>query len=237
MDYKAYLEEYFVGYDVLNELKLNYDGEDIVFIVKNLGGGQNYLDSVIQPVQIVAHGKDVDTAKTLLATFAQVKSGTMFVQNNEYIRQNYSTPFVIGDNQNSGPNHYSQVVISGTLIVSTNLSDIIKVEIDGFEYFTTGRDISYVTVEDTQPDDNRIGTTNIKQAIVTFICSMENKNNDVCNKISRLRQGKLDIDNSFIIKLTFSDNNRTETYTMKHSSSGVDSTNTLSPVTVFTFVK
>jgi hypothetical protein len=237
MDFKAYLEDYFTGYEVTNELNYNYEGDETVFVIKNIGGGQNYLDSVIQPIQILAYTYDVDAAKALLGTFAQTKSGTMFVQNNEYIRQSYSTSFVIGDFASSGANHYSQVVISGTLIVSTNLSDIIKVEIDGFEYFTTGRDISYVTVEDTQPDDNRIGTTNIKQAIVTFICSMENKNNDVCNKISRLRQGKLDIDNAFIIKLTFSDNNRTETYTMKHHNSALKSTNSLSPVTVLTFVK
>jgi len=37
--------------------------------------------------------------------------------------------------------------------------------------------------------------------------------------------------------LTFSDNNRTETYTMKHHSSVIDSSNALSPVTVITFVR
>ena len=47
--------------------------------------GKNYLDSIIQPVQIIAHTDDINTAYELLATFAQSKSGTMIVQDLEYL--------------------------------------------------------------------------------------------------------------------------------------------------------
>ena len=238
MDYKGYLEEYFVGYDVTEELNYEFDGGDTVFVIKNLGGGQNYLDSVIQPVQILAHTHDVKATLTLLSAFALAKSGTMILQDNEYIRQSYSTPIVISSNQTSGPNHYSQVILMGTLIVSTDLSDITNVEIDGFDYFTTSRKLSYVTIGDTQPTGTaRVGATNIKNGILQFQCSMENKNNDLSIKARRLRTSTLEVDNAFIIKLTFSDNDYVEEYTMKLDSFTLDSSNALSPVIVFTFIK
>jgi len=237
MNYLSYIQTAFTGYTVTEETNYNYSGSGTVFVIKYLGGGQNYNDSVIQPVQISAYTDDINTARELLSAFAKTYSGTSFWENNEFIKQTYSTPLTLTQFQPLGTNHNGTLIVNGSLIISTNLSDITKVEIDNFSYFTTGRKISCVTVEDTQPDANRIGETNIKQAIVQFVCSMENKNNDVCNKISRLRQGTYDIDNSFTIKLTFSDNNRTETYTMKHHSSVIDSSNALSPVTVITFVR
>ena len=95
--------------------------------------------------------------------------------------------------------------------------------------------MSYVTIEDTQPDSDRLGETNINSAILQFTVGMENKDNDVCVKARRIREGNLDIDNSFTITLTFSDNDYVEEYTMKMTSYTIDSNNALSPVTVLTF--
>jgi len=236
MDYLGYLQDYFDGYTVTEEANFNYKG-GTSFIIKYLGGGQNYLDSVLKPVQIVAQTDDVMAAQLLLATFAQTKSGTMIIKDLEYIRQSYSTPTVLSSFQSAGANHFSQVIVTGTLIISTNLSDITKVEIDGFEYFTTTRSLNYSSVPDTQPDSGRLGTTNINKGILQFICSMENKNNNICVRARRVREGILGIDSSFIIKLTFSDNDIVETYTMKLASYALDSTNLLSPVTTLTFVR
>ena len=237
MDYVAYLEEYFTGFTVTSELNFQYGGSGTVFVVKNLGGGQNYLDSLIQPVQIVAHTDDVDAAYTLLSTFAQTKSGTFFIQDLEYIRQAYSTPMVLSSFNGMSPNHTSQIIVNGTLIVSTNLSDISKVEIDDFEYFTVNRKLAYVTKEDTQPDTDRLSDTNISVGMLSFQVSMEHKDNDVCVKARRIREGNLSVDNSFTIKLTFSDNDYVETYTMKLTSYTIDSNNSLSPVVVMTFAR
>ena len=237
MDYGAYLEEYFTGYTVSNELNFQYGGSGTIFVYKYLGGGQNYNDSIIQPVQIICHTDDVASAKTLLATFAQVKTGTGFWEDLEYIKQSYSTPMVLSSYNGMGQNHTAQLSILGTLIISSNISDIKTVEIDGFEYFTTLRKLSYKTQLDTQPDSDRLGATNNQIGMLEFIISMENKNNDVCNKARRIREGNLDINNEFSIKLTFTDNDYEETYTMKLTSFTTDSSNNLSPVITMTFTR
>ena len=237
MDFLAYLQDYFTGYTVTPEANFKYGGSGTVLLYKKLGGGQNYLDSIVQPVQIIAHTDDINTAYELLATFAQTKSGTMIVEDLEYIRQSYSTPMVLSTFGSSGSNHTSRIMVNGTLIVSTNLSDITKVEIDGFEYFTTIRKLTYATSPDTQPDSLRLGTTNVTGSIITFTVGMENKDNDVCVKARRIRLGSLDIDTEFTITLTFSDNEYEEEYTMKLTSYSVDSSNALSPVTVLTFTR
>jgi len=185
----------------------------------------------------MAYTDDVDSARTLLSTFAESKSGTIFVQDLEYIRQSYSTPVVLSSFNGMTNNHTAQIIINGTLIVSSNLSDIKTVDIDGFEYFTTERKLTYVAKEDTQPDSDRLGETNIDSGMLQFTVAMENKDNDICNKARQIREGNRNVDNSFSIKLTFTDNDYEETYTMKLTSFTIDSNNALSPVIVMTFAR
>ena len=237
MDYKAYLESYFTSYTVSEEANFNYTGGTIL-IVKYLGGGQNYVDSVIQPVQIVAHTDDVKTTLSALATFAQTNSGTFLIEDNEYIRQLYSTPVVLSTFNPGHQNYASQVILNGTLIISDNIADIKTVKIDDFEYFTTKRDLVYQTLQDTQVNAaDYIADTDIKGAMLQFIVSMENKNNDICNKVSRIRQGQLDSNTEFDIDLTFSNNDTVETYPMKLHSATISSDTALSPIITMTFIK
>ena len=236
MDYLSYLQDYFEGFTVSSELNFSYES-GTVFVLKYLGGGQNYIDSFIQPIQITAHTDDVSTAYTLLSGFAQTKSGTTFSQDLEYVRQSFSTPMGLSSFNGMSKNHTSQIIVNGTLIISSNLSDIKTVNIDGFDYFTTQRKLSYVTKEDTQPDTDRLGATNIESGMLQFIVAMENKNNDVCSKARQIREGNLNVDNEFTIKLTFSDNDYEEEYTMKLTSFTIDSDNALSPVIVMTFAR
>lgn len=237
MDYVAYLKETFDN--VYRELNYNYSGSGTEYVVKYIGGGTNYLDSVIQPVQILAYTDDVKTTYNAMSAFAQSNSGLTFVQDNEYIKENYTTPVVLSSFGSGGANHYTNISLTATLIVSTNLSDIKTVTIDDVEYFTTSRKISYVTVEDTQAkgQDDRRGETDITKGILKFVVSMENKNNDLCTKARRIREGNLDINNSFTIKLTFTDNDYVESYTMKLSSMSFDSSNLLSPIITLTFTR
>ena len=53
MDYKTYLESKLTEYTISNELKFNYNGTDTHVVIKNRGGGQNFLDSQILPIQLL----------------------------------------------------------------------------------------------------------------------------------------------------------------------------------------
>lgn len=236
MDYKTYLESKLTEYAISNELKFNYNGTDTHVVIKNRGGGQNFLDSQILPIQLLVYTYDVEDVIDTLNDFVKDNSGTRFVQDLEYIRQYYETPVVISSGQGGGANHYSQVSLLGQLIISTNISDIKTVEIDGTEYFTTQRTLSYITGTDTQASQGGIGETDITQSMNKFVCSLENKNNDLCNNVSAIRQGHVSNNKDFTIKLTFTDNDREESYTMKLTSATINSDNSTSPVLSLEFM-
>lgn len=238
MNYLNYLKSIFSGYTVTEESNYNYNGEDTAIIIKYLGGGTNYLDSQIQPIQIAIYSPDIPSAKTLADSFAKNYTNTSFWNDLEYVMQYYSTPTVLSQYQNSGLYPVNHIIINGTLIISSNVSEIKKVKIDGFEYETTVRKLSYTTLEDSQPKNTSyLNTTNIKGSVLQFTCTMINRNNDICTKARRIRQGTLNKDNAFIILLTYSDNEIEETYSMKLHSYSLDSENTKLPVIAFTFIK
>ena len=173
-----------------------------------------------------------------MISFAQNYTNVGVWESLEYIKQSYQTPLVITKMQATGIGYSHRIIVNGTLIISDNISDIQTVEIDDFEYETVSRDLTYNTLEDTQrKDDDYISNTDILGSIVQFVVAFENKNNDVCTKASRIRQGILDPNTEFVIKLTFTDNDRVETYTMKLHSAVLNSRNVLTPATTLTFIK
>ena len=236
MDYKTYLESKLTEYTISNELKFNYTGTDTHVLIKQRGGGYNYGDSQILPIQLLVFTYDVEEVVNTLNNFVKDYSGTRFVQELEYVRQYYETPVVISSGQSGGNNHYSQVSLLGQLHVSTNISDIKTVEIDGTEYFTTLRTMSYVTIVDTQSSQGEIGETDVINGMNKFVCNLENKNNALCVKVANIRQGNIDANSEFAIKLTYTDNDRIETYTMKLASATINSDNSTSPVLALEFM-
>jgi hypothetical protein len=238
MNYLSYLQSIFSSYTVTEEANYNYSGEDTVIVIKYLGGGANYQGSKIQPVQITFYTIDVQTTMNLAKTFAQNYTNISFSDDLEYVSQYYSTPTVLTQFGAQGSNAVSQIIINGNLIISSNVSEIKKVTIDGYEYETTIRKLNYTTLEDSQPKNAIfINKTNIRGSILQFTCAMINRNNDLGTKARRIRLGILDRDTDFTIKLTYSDNDYEETYTMKLHSYSLDSENQRLPVTAFTFIK
>jgi hypothetical protein len=238
MNYLSYLQSIFSSYTVTEESNFNYNGEDTVIVVKYLGGGANYIDSKIQPVQISFYTPDIPAAKTLADSFAKTYTNVSFWDDLEYVMQYYSTPVVLTQFQAVGNNANNQIIINGTLIISENVSEIKSVSIDGYSYETTTRKLSYVTTQDSQrKDSEKLNVTNIQRGIIQFNCSMINRNNNICTKARRVRTGVLSIDTTFTIVLTYSDNDITETYSMKLSDYVLDSNNGALPIISLTFVK
>lgn len=237
MDYKAYIQEKFPDYTVTEELNLKYTGTTII-VINYLGGGTYFSGSAVQPVQLSVKTENLDEARAALKSFAETYSNIPVIQDNEFIRQSYSTSLVISKMNQVAVSYSHQIIVNGILIVSSNISDIKTVSIDGIEYATTQRDLQYSTVQNNErKGDDYYTTTKITKPLLQFVCSLENKNNQLCTKVGRIRQGTLDNNETFAIILTFTDNDRTESYTMRLANSSFNSSNTTIPSLTLTFMR
>jgi len=235
MNYRNYLQNA-LGNSVVVTDEINYNGDENAVIVKYLQGS-NYKESTIQPIQLSVYTNDLPAIKTLLDAFTKTYSNVPFAEDLEYIQQIYSTPMVLNTFQQMGKNYSHMIIVSGTLIVSSNISDIVSVKVDGFTYETTTRSIVYMTKIDNQrKSGSTINTTNVLNASIKFSCTVVNKNTTLNMKLRRIRTGLLEPDTAFTILLTFSDG-ATETYTMRLDSLSINSENPSLPTLSLSFIQ
>lgn len=238
MNYKQYLEglSYFSDYVITDEVNYQYNGEGNALIIKYLSG-TNFRDSKIQPIQLSIYTTDLVATKTNLDNFTNALNNSPFYNNTDYIQQIYTTPLLLTPFDPSGNNYTHQFIVSATLLISSNVSEIKQVFIDGVEYETTQRTLAYVAQIDNQRvSTSHLNTTNVTYSSLQFSCQMINKNNTLSNKIRLLRTNQLNIDTSFTIKLVYSDNDYEETYTMKIDNVTINSENQSLPIVSLSFV-
>jgi hypothetical protein len=173
----------------------------------------------------------------LFQAFTKAYSNTPFASGLEYVQQVYSTPMVMSGYQQAGVMYTAQILVSGQLIISSNVSDIVGVKIDGVAQETTSRVLSYAAVVDNQRKSGAlINVSNIRVATVKFTCVMINKNTSFNTKVRRIRTGQLEPDTAFTVLLTYSDG-YTETYTMKLDSQTLNSDNPSLPMFTVSFTQ
>lgn len=239
MNYKTYLEglSYFSGYTITDELNYQYNGSGNALIIKYLNG-VNYKDSKVQPIQLAVYTSDLVATKATLDTFTSEKNNAPFYDNTDYVQQIYSTPLLLTPFDPTGNNYTHQFIINATLLISSNVNEIKQVFIDGVEYETTQRTLSYTAQVDNQRNANAyLNTSNITYGSLQFNCQMILKNNTLNNVLNQLRTDTLDIDRSYTVKLVYSSNNTEESYTMKLSNMTINSENQSLPILSLSFVK
>lgn len=237
MDFKTYLTEILTTMEVYEETNYHYQANETACVIKYMTGS-NYLDSVIQPIQLSIYADDVMAAKVLLDAFTRTYTNTHIIDGTEYATQFYNTPLVLSTGNQIGPNYVANIIVTGTLIISSNVSEIKTVEIDGYEIETTKRNLVYVAMPDTQRKGSlKIASTDVKVPAVKFLCSFISKNNLLCQKLRRLRGGTLDPNTAFNITLTFTDNDTEESYVMKCIDSTLDSENGALPTYSVSFMQ
>jgi len=237
MSYLSYLQGIFgSSITVTNELNNNYNGDGTVVVIKYLQGSI-YQDSTIQPIQLAVYTDDMPATKTLLETITKAYNDVSFTDGLDYVKQFYGTPLLLSAYQPAGNNYTSQYIVSVTLIISSNISDIKTVYIDGNLLTTTSRNMNYIAGVDNQRDSaGYINTTEITNGILKFTCTVVNRGDDLNTKIRGIRKGLLDINTTFAIKLTYTDNDEIEEYSMKLDSSSVNSNNQALPVLSLGFI-
>ena len=236
MSYLNYIKGLFPDYQVTDELNFEYGGRHAI-VIKYLNGS-NYRESTIQPIQLTIYTTDVPTVKTALDVWTKQYNNTDYLDGFDYVKQFYSTPMVLSTFNTLQDNYTSQILISGTLIISENVSQIKKVVIDGNEYETAERNLHYITVVDTQRQEGEeISKTYIKSAMVKFTCSKVNKGDVLGQKLRNIRRGNLAKNTTFSIQLTFTDNDTVESYTMRLDSQTLNDLNSALPTITLSFIE
>src|SRR5690554_675238 len=145
-------------------------GDNDVNVLVNSLRGTNFGHSLVQPIQIIAYGYDMDLLKQGLEVFSNENTNTTITIGQDYIVQTYTSPMVIGKFMQSADNYKFQVVIDGTLIISRNISDVRKVYIDNEEVFTIDRRVIYSTsISNKRNNEQQNNETKITSATVQVI--------------------------------------------------------------------
>jgi len=237
MNYLKYLRTVFdESIEITEEINYAYDGNGTAIVIKYLAGS-NYLDSQIVPIQLAVYTNDMPATKLILDEFVKAFHDITFIQEFDYVRQFYSTPVVLNAFDDSGIGYTTQFIVSGTLVISSNVSDIKIVEIDGQVYQTTTRVLTYVAIADSKRSVGTLNQTNITNGMMKFNCAGINKGSELGEKVRNIRLGRLDLNTVFEIKLTFTDNDFVEPYTMKLDSGSFNSENQALPVLSLSFIQ
>lgn len=238
MNYLDYLQSIFTWATVTNEVNYNSEETDNVIIIKEMPGSV-YRDTVVKPIQLEAHVKDLATAKGLIETFAKAYNNTDFMDEFDYVKQYYGTPMVLGNFNIMGANYSSVIIISGTLIISSNISDIKQILIDGEDYETSNRTVTYTTVVDNQAVDmsGYINASQIRNGVVKVTFTMVSHGDTFTQKLRRIRRGELPINTTFTVRIIHTDNNDVEEYTLRCDSHTINSSNSALPVLSVSFIK
>jgi hypothetical protein len=244
MNYLSYLEGIFNTYSneyiITEEINYQYNGSGNAIIIKYLSG-TNYKDSKVLPIQLAVYTDSPASIKADLDNFANVSNNSPFYDSetpSTYVQQIYNTPILLTPFDPAGNNYIHQFILSGTLLISSNVSEIKQVKIDNEILETTQRTLGYSSQVDSQRVSNAyLNQSNITYGSIQFSFQMINKNNVLANKIMGIRTGTQNIDTTFTVELTFSDNNRVETYTMKLLSVSLNSENQSLPILTIQFIK
>ena len=165
---------------ITEELNMNWNGVDTLAILK-MQTGTHYEDSTVQPFQLVVLTSSVLDVKAELEAFITVNQNKFFISDFvDYCKQYYYTPIVPTIATPTGNQLTSQVILTGTLIISQNVSDIKECYIDDELVKVTTGAISYATQGEAHvyPYANKtaLAETKLKASVLNIQISFINKN-------------------------------------------------------------
>lgn len=238
MNYRDYLASLLTWATVTTDVDYQRQTDEHVVIIKDIIG-TNYRDTVVKSILLEVHTTDVVATKSLLETFTSTYNDTSYTDDFDYVRQFYSTPMVLTNFNISAENYSSIINVSGTLIISSNISDIKTVLIDGESYESYKRTVTYSTVVDNQAPNmtGDINESEIRNGVVKISFNLISRGDSITHKLRSIRRGELPINTTFTVGLIYTDNDDVEEYTMRCESHTVDSNNSALPVLTLSFIK
>lgn len=244
MSYKQYIEnalqELTKKYKikVVEEINFNYNPEDneILVVIKELTGSI-IGDVKFMPIQfnVFSAANEVNGTFDLLENFVANYSNSHTMIGLDYVKQDYSTPVVANNFLQIGHSKRTELFVSGTLLVTKNISDVTKVYINGKEINYT----SVIFTYGTQPNTAKTTEENLQrvmfaEANLQITLSTFAQISPFNTMLSLLRQGKKGLNDTYRLKFEFTDGTEEE-YICRISSynSNHDRTNPATRTVVF----
>ena len=177
-----------------------------------------YLQSTIQlytettPIQIMitCEQNQMNIAQSIINEFATTynwRNETIVVDNkNVYVKHQYTSPVALSNFMDVGNGYRSVIYFTGTIFEMVNYIDVDKnkIEIDGATYEIINFNDNYSMVGNTQPvGDQRLATTEKTSATLSLSFDIPMMNNDLIKKVFAIRQGKLNGNTPFVIKVKY----------------------------------
>lgn len=229
--YRELLGDYFDT--ITDEINFNRAGD--VLVVKKLTG-TNFKSALIQPVQLQAYVTDINKYFDILQSFARTNSNEYAVDGLSFIKQNYETPQILNMWSESDDNYYATIVVNGILIISSELSDIKTIKIDGdVVEFDTANLIYAGAVSTRKPRGENKSVTQIIGGANSLTVNLINKVSPVLHKVRRVRRGDDRLNITFNIEITYIDDDYVENYVMVLTGAGMEASASNMPLLTLTF--
>lgn len=217
MSYLNRLKGLFPTYYVTEELGYNWTENDGTALVIKYLGGQSFKGNKLLPIQLLVFTKDVEETKNELTQFVDTYSNNSYWESLDYIKEFYYTPFVVQNINQVHANYVSTLMITGTLLIAENISDIDKVYIDNELIDISGSvNLVYVgNLDNQRVAGQNINKTDIINGMVRISLSTLVKVNSLNTKIRNVRTGAISCNTPFVVKLVYTDNEIEEIYILK----------------------
>ena len=224
MSYKEYIQDKLQhltdDYTIkcYDEADFHYEPADneIVVVIKHLSG--SIIGNVeFTPIQLEVYSakNEVNYTREILYEFVKTYSNTNFNLGLDYYKQDYNTPIDATNFDEIEDGFRTHFIIAGSLMVTSSISDIVKVYINGNEMNNTNVIFSYSTdagnnakkVSGQRLQKSMVGNANLSITITMF------NNADLLNAdLSMLRLGQKGVNTKYHLKFVFNDNDRVEEY-------------------------
>ena len=201
-----------------SDARFNGNDNDCVVVINGLGGSTDSDDVEVVPVQLTIFtgtmnsvNEDGDTAYDIvfdvLKEFCKKYNRQSMILNDfDYYKQNYNQPYPINPLENDNASFRMTFVISGSLTISRNISDINKIFINGQEIAFLKASLSYAT---NLTASKKISQFLTRNAVQTSSLSLQietyNRNNILGNIMRSLRTEKMKPNQPLTCTLEFND--------------------------------
>lgn len=237
MTYIDYLKtqlpsDWFIG----NELVYDADTEK-TYLVVNFLQGSIFNGGVAIPTQLTLYTNNVEIDKTIFDNFAKTHHNKYFNAGLDSVKQTYTTSILLDPFNNGGQRQFSRFLITGTLVITGQISDIEYIEIDGLKYETDSRVFAQIFTQDTQSLGNNFLTkTENINTIITLEFNWVPTSSPLNTKLKSLERGLIDINTEFDIGIKYTDEAEPYLYKMKCISKPLTTTNNTLPIYSLKFI-
>lgn len=199
---------------VVEEIDFNYNPTDkeILVVIKELSGSI-VGDVKFAPIQfnVFSTANEVNDTFAILETFVANYSNSHTMLGLDYVKQDYNTPVVMNNFLQIGHSKRTELFIAGTLLVTRNISDITRVLINGKEINYTSISIAYSTQPNTaKTTKDNLQKVMLAEANVQISLSSFSQISPFNTMLSLLRQGKKGLNDTYTLKLEYTDGTEEE---------------------------